>query len=128
MNRFIIVDGLPYLYAKNKAYKVRWDNKGFTVGSEVELASEPTAIYTELSIKAQCANCLDSICEEEPEQEEENFESEDETEVLEQQEEEATVNFDEMKLEELKAFAKNNNIDLKGARTKAEIIEAIKND
>lgn len=61
MNRFIIVDGLPYLYADGKAYAVRWDSAGFTVGAEVKLKSAPTSIYSELSIKAQCANNLDSI-------------------------------------------------------------------
>ena len=39
MNRFVIVDGLPYLYADGKTYAVRWDEKGFTVGAEVNLAS-----------------------------------------------------------------------------------------
>ena len=61
MNRFIIIDGLPYLYAKERAYSVRWDDKGFTVGAEVELASVPTVTYSELSILAQCAGHLDSI-------------------------------------------------------------------
>ena len=61
MNRFIIVDGLPYLYANGKAYAVRWDEKGFTVGAEVEMASVPSVTYPELSIKAKCAGHLDSI-------------------------------------------------------------------
>lgn len=60
MNRFIIVEGLPYLYADGKAYKVRWNKEGFTVGSEVKLASEPDITYSELSVKAKCPN-LDSI-------------------------------------------------------------------
>ena len=60
MNRFIIVNGLPFLYANGKAYKVRWDDKGFTVGAEVKLVSVPTVTYSELSIKAKCRN-LDSI-------------------------------------------------------------------
>ena len=70
MNRCIIVDGLPYLYADGKAYAVRWDDAGFTVGAEVELKSTPTAIFNERSIKAKCAACLDSIGadKEEPEQ------------------------------------------------------------
>lgn len=74
MNRFIIVDGLPYLYANGKAYAVRWDAAGFTVGAEVELKSAPATIYNERSIKAKCAACLDSIGadkEEQPEQVEE---------------------------------------------------------
>lgn len=60
MNRFIIVDGLPYLYADGKAYAVRWDEKGFTVGAEVK-ASAPDVTYSELSIMAKCAGKLDSI-------------------------------------------------------------------
>lgn len=68
MNRFIIVDGLPYLFANGKAYRVRWNSAGFTVGAEIELKSAPTKVYNELSIKAQCANNLDSIgAEPEPE-------------------------------------------------------------
>lgn len=70
MNRFIIVDGLPYLYANGKAYAVRWDDAGFTVGAEVELKSAPAAIYNERSIKAKCAACLDSIGADKEEQEE----------------------------------------------------------
>lgn len=61
MNRFIIVDGLPYLYADGKVYAVRWDSKGFTVGAEVKMKSVPAVTYNELSIKAKCANNLDSI-------------------------------------------------------------------
>lgn len=67
MNRFIIIDGLPYLYDRDskKSYAVRWDDEGFTVGSEVELTSDPVEIYSELSIMAQCAGCLDSIAAQE---------------------------------------------------------------
>ncbi len=61
MNRYIIVDGLPYLYADGKAYAVRWDNKGFTVGDEVNLTSAPDVVYSELSVKAKCAGKLNSI-------------------------------------------------------------------
>ena len=60
MNRFVIVDGLPYLYAGGKTYAVRWDSDGFTVGAEVKLKSVPAVTHGELSIKAKCA-CLDSI-------------------------------------------------------------------
>lgn len=60
MNRFIIVDGLPYLYAGGKVYAVRWDSEGFTVGAEVNMKSVPAVTYGELSIKAKC-ECLDSI-------------------------------------------------------------------
>ena len=61
MNRFVIVDGLPYLFADGKTHAVRWDDAGFTVGTEVKLASVPNRTYSELSIKAKCANNLDSI-------------------------------------------------------------------
>lgn len=61
MNRFIIVDGLPYLYADGKAYAVRWVDDVFTMGAEVKLASVPDVVYSELSIKAKCHDCLDSI-------------------------------------------------------------------
>lgn len=61
MNRFVIVDGLPYLYAGGKTYAVRWDVKGFTVGHEVKLPHVPAVTYSDLSIKAKCAGKLDSI-------------------------------------------------------------------
>lgn len=60
MNRFVIVDGLPYLYACGKAFAVRWDDKGFTVGQEVNISPMPCRTFPELSIKAKCQN-LDSI-------------------------------------------------------------------
>lgn len=63
MLHFIIMDGLPYSYDVNtgKAYKCRFDNDGFTAGEEVEVSAPPAVIFSELSIKAQCANDLDSI-------------------------------------------------------------------
>ena len=60
-NRFVIVDGLPYLVANGKAYGVRWDTDGFTVGAEVKLASVPEATHGELAILAKCAGRLNSI-------------------------------------------------------------------
>jgi hypothetical protein len=60
MNRFLIVDGLPYLYANGSAYAVRWDDKGFTVGNEVNLDFVPYPLYSEMEIKAKCS-VLDSI-------------------------------------------------------------------
>lgn len=63
MNRFVIVDGLPFLLANGKTYAVRWDEKGFTVGTEVKLASAPTVTFSEISILAKCAGKLDSIGE-----------------------------------------------------------------
>lgn len=61
MNRFVIVDGLPFLLAGGKTYAVRWDDKGFTVGAEVELASVPKVTHSDIAVKAQCAGRLDSI-------------------------------------------------------------------
>ena len=108
MNRFVIVDGLPYLYAAGKTYAVRWDSEGFTVGTEVELTSVPAVTLSELSVKAKCER-LDSIVQ-----------------IEEETEEERTPALDEMTLAELKAYAQNQGIDLNGARTKAAIIEVIK--
>lgn len=61
MHRFVIVDGLPYLLAEGKTYSCRWDEKGFTPGAEVQLASVPDVTHSELAILAQCAGKLDSI-------------------------------------------------------------------
>lgn len=68
MNRFVIVDGLPYLFSCGKTYAVRWDADGFTVGAEVKLASVPEVTYSELSILAKCHEHLDSIGAAEPEE------------------------------------------------------------
>lgn len=132
MNRFIIVDGLPYLYAKGKAHAVRWDSAGFTVGAEVKLKSVPAAIYNERSIKAKCAACLDSIGadqeakpEETPVVEPEN--KPEETPVVEQVEPEQEESLDEMTLAELREYAREHDIGLGGARSKADVLEAIKN-
>ena len=124
MNRFIIVNGLPYLYANGKAFAVRWDDKGFTVGAEVELASAPSVTYSELSIKAKCAGNLDSIQDKQEAEQAEQPEDKQEAEQAEQPEE--LPDFEGMKLDDLKKYASDNNVALKGARTKAEIIEAIK--
>lgn len=66
MNRFVIVDGLPYLIDGGKTFAVRWDDKGFTVGAEVKLASVPEVTLSELSVKAKCAGKLDSIGADKP--------------------------------------------------------------
>ncbi len=61
MNRFIINNGLPYLYDKGNAYAVRWDEKGFTVGKKVRLVIPDNPVtFSELSVLAKCSN-LDSI-------------------------------------------------------------------
>lgn len=115
MNRFVIVDGLPYLLAHGKTYSVRWEEKTFTVGAEVELASVPARTFSELSVRAKCAGHLDSILApgatqdkaeiEEPEQEKE---------------------LDEMTVAELKAVAEQQGIDLGNAKKKADILKAIR--
>lgn len=152
MNKFIIVDGLPYLYANGKAYAVRWDEKGFTVGAEVEITSVPSVTYSELSIKAKCAGHLDSIGDDEQETPEDNPDDEQpegngqvvdtdgesesgENKEPEQEPEQETPEaeadktfefLEVMKLDALKEYASEHNIALNGARTKPAIIEAIK--
>ena len=60
MNRFIIVDGLPYLFAKGRSYAVKLSDKGFTIGDEVKKASSPYPLYTQREVIAKCKK-LDSI-------------------------------------------------------------------
>ena len=128
MNRFIIVDGLPYLYADGKAFAVRWDEKGFTVGTEVELASVPAYTYSEISILAKCHECLNSIDPAAPENQEEDPDAEGQKEQAEDEKEENTEasSLEEMTVANLKAYAAENGIDLGTATRKAAIIEAIK--
>lgn len=102
-NRFIIHEGLPYLVAEGKAFCCRFDDEGFTVGDAVDI-SIPDVTLHELSIKAKCS-CLDSIGKDNGNK--------------------ASKPFDEMKLAELKAYAKERHIALGSARTKDEIIDAI---
>ena len=117
MNRFVIVDGLPYLFANGKTYAVRWDEKGFTVGAEVNLASVPSSpvTYSDLSIQAKCAghlNSIDVLRPEAPKQpEEENQEAPD---------------LESMTIAQLKAYAEDKGIDLGEATKKAEILAVIK--
>lgn len=59
--RFVIVDGLPYLLHNGKTYAVRRDEKGFTVGAEVKLASVPAVTLSDLSVRAKYPNGFDSI-------------------------------------------------------------------
>lgn len=103
MNRFVIVDGLPYLLANGKTYAVRWDDSGFTVGAEVELASVPEWDYSELSIMAMCQGRLDSIG------------AKQEKDPL-----------DSMTVAELKEYAETNVIELGDATKKADILAAVK--
>ncbi len=124
MNRFVIVDGLPYLLANGKTYSVRWDEQGFTVGAEVELASVPVITHSERAIKAKCAACLDSIGNTNPENEDDgntNPENEDDGNT---NPDEAT-NLEKWTVAELKAYAADHGIDLGDAKKKNEIINAI---
>lgn len=63
MQEFIIIDGLPYLYADGKAYAVRWDDEGFTLGEifREDISPSDFIMLSELSIKAKCQGRLDSI-------------------------------------------------------------------
>lgn len=120
MMRFVIADGLPYLLHNGKTYAVRWDEKGFTVGAEVKLASVPTVTYSALSVKAKYPHALDSIGkQEQPEQTEQEEEPS-------QEQPEQTANLDEMTLGQLKALAEEKGVKLGYARKKADIIKAIK--
>lgn len=114
MNRFVIVDGLPYLYADDgKTYTVRWDEKGFTVGAEVQLSvPSPFFTFSELSVKAKCAGRLDSITAVQDEQRDEQQAHE--------------TKLEELTVAELREFAEQRGIDLGEAKKKAEILEAIK--
>lgn len=60
MNRFVIVNGLPYLYAEGCAFAVRWDDKGFTVGEKADVAFSPYPLLAEKEVMAKCT-VLDSI-------------------------------------------------------------------
>ena len=120
MMRFVIADGLPYLLHNGKTYAFRVEEKGYTVGAEVKLASVPTQTLSLLSLKAQYPHALDSIGnQEQPEQTEQE---EDPS----QEQPEQTDNLEEMTLNQLKALAEDTGIKLGNARKKAEIIKAIK--
>lgn len=55
------------------------------------------------------------------------FEPQDDAQDDAEPQDDAEDDFESMKLEDLKKYASDNDIALNGARTKAEIIEAIKN-
>lgn len=131
MNRFIIVDGKPYLFSNNTAFAVRWDEKGFTVGGKVDIDLPPVRPLSEREVKAKCV-VLDSIgdemtvAEEETPAVEESTEQEVTEETTETEVTEETEPLDEMTVAELRAYAKENDIDLNGATLKADIFAAIK--
>lgn len=122
MNRYIIVDGKPYLYHEGKAYGVRLDEKGVTVSKEVKFPSVPAVTHSELSVRAKC-KVLDTIGLDEM-----TLADEDQA-AAETTEPEDTVEtdpLDEMTLAELKEYAKAHDIDLDGATKKAAVLAAIK--
>lgn len=130
MNRFVIVDGLPYLLAHGKTYAVRWDDKGFTVGMEVKLASIPSVTHGELAIKAKCAGRLDSIAQQTTPDKQEQEDQEPETpanEAQANQELDEQFNLDGMTVKQLKEYAKEHGIDLGDATKKLDIIAVILN-
>lgn len=118
MNRFVIVDGLPYLLAHGKTYAVRWDDKGFTVGMEVKLASTPSVTHGELAIKAKCAGRLDSIDKQAAPDRQEQEDQEPEA--------PAEIDLDGMTVKALKDYAEKHGIDIGNAAKKADILAAIK--
>ena len=71
MQEFIIIDGLAYLYDGGKAYAVRWDDEGFTLGEvfRENISHNDFIMLSELSVKAKCQGRLDSIGKPEPEPE-----------------------------------------------------------
>jgi len=115
-----MADGLPYLLHAGKTYAVRWDEKGFTVGAEVKLASVPAVTYSELSVKAKFPHALDSIGKQE-----QPVETEQEEEPSQEQPVDI-AGLEEMTLNQLKALAEDTGIKLGNARKKADIIKAIK--
>lgn len=146
MNKYVIVEGKPYLFADGRAYSVRRNSEGLKVGKAVELPSIPTRTYSELSINAKFPDGFDTIGEEVTEDEEEAFEAVTETAIagtvgVSANEDDIVIARDgkdlvipdeaaifepgEMTVAELREYAKEQGIELNGARTKAEIVTAI---
>ena len=150
MNKFVIVDGLPYLLAHGKTYSVRMGENELTVGAEVELASVPARTFSELSVRAKCADHLDSIIAPEATQEQavqdnqpegtedtdpvqdNQYEGTEDTDPVQDNQPEtvenieADVMLDSMTVKELKAYAEARGIDLNGLTKKTDILNAIK--
>lgn len=157
MNKYVIVDGKPYLFADGRAYSVRRNEEGFTVGKAVELTEIPTRTYSELSINAKFPSGFDSIGVDNENTPDET----DEADAFEAVSEEAIDGvggltadaddivlvrdgkdivipdetdetdeadaLDKLSVAELREYAKEHGYGLKGARTKPEILEAIHN-
>ena len=78
MNRFVIIDGLPYLLSHGSIFTVCLNKIGFTVGEKVKTPKIPTVTYSELSVRAKCVVLSSIPAEGEPdEQEIEQAESEE---------------------------------------------------
>lgn len=78
MNRFVIIDGLPYLLSHGSIFTVCLNKIGFTVGEKVKTPKIPTVTYSELSVRAKCVVLSSILAEVEPdEQEIEQAESEE---------------------------------------------------
>lgn len=108
MNRFHIVDGLPYLIADGKYYSCRWKENQFTVGAEVKDLPAPSWVYSEREVLAKCS-CVDSIGHEGT-----NTQSK------------PSKDIEDMTVAELRQYANNIGIELRQRASKAEIITAIK--
>ena len=121
MNRFKIVDGLPYLFADGKFYAVRWDDKGFTVGAEVNLTAAPDWIYGEREILARCRQ-LDSIGSDQADAADAADQESVQADAVDQE----SVDLESMTVAELKEHAAAVGIEIKARATKAEIIAAIR--
>lgn len=150
MNKYVIVEGKPYLFADGRAYGVRKNSEGLTVGKAVELPEIPTRTYSELSINAKFVDGFDSIGDDAVNTpvEADTFDAVSEKAIgasvgfvadadaddivivrdgkdLVIPDEAAVFAPDEMTVAELRAYAKDNGIALNSARTRNEIIEAI---
>ena len=53
MNRFTIIDGLPYLVSHGHVYTVCLNDVGFTVGALTKKEA-PKATLSEISVRAKC--------------------------------------------------------------------------
>lgn len=146
MNKYVLVDGKPYLWADGRAYAVRRNKDGFKVGNAVELPEIPTRTYSEMSINAKFTDGFDSIGEDAvvTPDEADTFNAVPENVVsgtgdvgggdivivrdgpdLIIPDEAAVFTPDEMTVAELREYATEHGIDLHGATVRAEIIDTI---
>lgn len=149
MNKYVLVDGKPYLWADGRAYAVRRNKDGFKVGNAVELPEIPTRTYSELSINAKFRDGFDSIGEEtvDTPDEADTFEAVPDNVIgvagiagdadaddivivrdgkdLVVPDEADTFAPDEMTVAELKDYAVEHGIELNGVTVRADIINAI---